>query len=456
MAAIAFDDLFDRIGRVGHIGYVLAGNQAAVPGMVSDLVSYYEGTSDLDLAGPTITATPSIPQGVVNPVQSVQAIASTTMVRMVQASVPSINSLSSALAELIRQMIDNSETVKTCTVSASGAAYGTNIGTGVLVLSTKRGDGLEQENLFAESLTVVCSADSYTGGAAVGREPFSLYGTPNTVGIWEYNYPQGSSANSGVNAVSSSQNAAANGNLLTNGDFEEWSTDPAPELSNWVLEVGTWGTDVLQSSTAYQGTYSVRFDAGATNSVLYQEFGDGTTGTSVTPTPLTSYPINFFARALAGTVAAGVLTIELTDDAGTVINDQQGTANSFTLDLTTLTTSWVAVNGVFRIPEVPPDVIRLRFRISTDLAGDAVLIDSAALAPFTAAYPGGFGWTVFSGATPFVTGDGYTVTASNNRGGASYLATFQALFDRLFSMRNLGLLLPSDASPTQPDTKITA
>jgi hypothetical protein len=454
MAAIDFDELFDRLGKIGHIPYALAAAQAAVPADLDALFAEYEGTGDSDLIGSLLTAQDGLPASVVSIASSISGLAAATLVRMVQASVPSIRSVGSSLLELIRQMGVGAESVDQCTVSVSAAALTTNTGAGTVVLSTKRGDGLVQENMVAEVLRLVCSADSYTGGATVGRESFQLAGPPNTVGLWNYNYPTGSGAVTSTTAVSADQDGVASGNLTTNGDVEDWTDDATPELERWTMS-GTWGTDMARSGTAYRGSYSLALKAGTTANI-YQQFGDGADGTAPVPTPLYSYAVCFRARALAGTVSGGVLTVELVDDTGTVVNDEQGTANSFTLTLSTLSTSWSAVTGVFRVPNIPPDVLRLRLRVSTALAGDDVLLDDVCASQLRAAYPGGFGFAVFSSAVPYLKGDGYDLTATNNRSGENYLGTFQALFDRLFGMRGLNLLLPSSGTPTQPDTKITS
>lgn len=455
MAAIDYDVLFNRLGKIGKVAYQLAGDQAAIPALITTLINLYDGTADDDLIGSTQTNQHQIIQPVVTPASSLSGLAQTTVVRMVNASVPSINEINNALIELIRQMTADGQNVDECTVSASSAALSTNVGDGVVVLSTKRGDGLIQQNIVAEEARMQVTNDSYTGGATAGQESIVDAGAIQTAALWDYDWPTGAGTTSSGNAVSASVDATTGNNLLTNSDFEDWSDDAIPELSNWELDVGTWGTDIQRSSTAYAGTYSLEFVAGATNTAIYQEFNTSA-GTSVELSPLTSYPVNFWAREVAGTVAAGVLTVELVDDTNAVINDEQGTPNSFTVTLSSLSTSWAAVNGVFRVPGQPPAVMRIQFRISTDLSGDNVLIDHGAMAAMTAAYPGGYGWKVFSGATPFVTGDGWTVTAANNRAGENYGATFQTLFDRFFGMRSLGLLLPYDGTPSQPDTKITA
>lgn len=454
MAAIDFDELFNRIGRIGHIPYVLAGNQAAVPAMLRDLFDNYEGTADADVIGTLLSQEDSLPSAMMGLPPLVATAAAGTLMKMVQASVPSIRSPAAAMQELIRQMREESESVDVCAVTLASAALATNVGSGTVVLSTKRGDGLVQENVVAEVLRLTCTADSFTGGATLGRESFVLQGPLNTKGLWDFDYPTGSGQSTITQAISADVNGNLSVNLTTNGDMEDWTDDATPELEQWVMS-GTWGTEMERGASGYRGTYSLQINPGNTANI-YQEFGDGETGTPPTPTPLYSYAVYFRAKAVAGTVSDGVLTVELVDDGGTAVNDEQGTPNTFTLTLNTLTTSWTAVTGLFRIPNVPPDVMRLRLRVSTALAGDDVLVDDVCFAPLKAAYPGGFGFAVFSSADPFVLNDAYDVTATNDRAGASYLGTFQALFDRLFNMRSMNLLLPSSGTPTQADTKITA
>ncbi len=453
MAAIDFDELFNRIGRLGHVAYVLAGDQAAIPAVLTDLFNNYEGTSDNDLVGNYLAQQPNLPRSVTALPGQIAGLASSTLVRMVKASVPSIGTVPNALVELIRQMRAGSQTVKASAITLASSALSTNVGSGTVVLSTKRGDGLVQENTVAEVLRLSCTVDSYTGGATAGRETFQLAGAAQTAGLWDYNYPTGSAGGQTTNVVSPTQDASASGNMLTNGDFEDWSTDVPPQLSNFVMS-GTWGTDMARSSTAYQGSYSLQMKAGTTANI-YQQFSS-TTGTTTTPTPLYSYAVYFRIRAVAGTVSGGVLTVELVDGSGTVTNDQQGVANSYTITLNTTTTSWVASTGLFRIPNVPPTTLRLRFRVSTALAGDDILVDSLCFSPLKAAYNGGFGFVLFGSTTPYVKADAYDITATNARGGQSYLATFQSLFDRLFGMRGLNLLLPTSGSPSQADSKITS
>lgn len=454
MAAIDIVELFTRLGHVGGVGYALAGRQAELVDMLASVWDEYKDTTDLDLIGTQTQIEKSTISAAQAPMDSLSGLASPTLTRMVGDSVPALkNDPQSCMTELIRQMGVASATVPACTVTAPSAALSTNVGDGVLVITTKRGDGLQQDNIVAESLRLSCTADSYTGGATEGSEQFLLAGNSNTAGTWDYDWPLGSGQAVSAVAVSASTDGNLSGNLLTNGDFEDWSDDAAPELDDWQISGAVWGTSIMQDATGYQGDFAVEFVAGlGANQILFQEFGEDT---AATPQPLNSYIVNFFARKVSGTITAGILTVELTDAAGAVINDEQGVANSATFDLTTLTTGYAAKNAVFRVPNAPPDEMRIRFRVSTALVGGNVLIDDACFAAVTAAYPGGFGFVVFSGATPFVKNDGWDVTPTNDRAGQLYGATWQTLFDRLFGMRGLNQLLPTGATPTLPDSMIT-
>jgi hypothetical protein len=436
---IAFDSLFDRLGKIGHLAYLVNQHQAALPAEFEELLDLYN--DDHPWAAPVAMVRDGLIRNQGGLPAAVSSLASTTVVEMVREDVPSVQTLNAALAELVAQMVAGSESVDVCAVAASAAAFAGNTGDGAVVLTTKRGDGLVQENLTAESARLVCSGDAQSRTATEGREPLRFAGAALTTTTWDHDHPSGSGASASFQAVSPS-----GGGLLTNGDFETWAA-VGDVPSGWTLGVGTINVDLVRSGTAYDGVYAAQFTAGATLTEITQELDD--------LLPLTSYAVNFWARSSAS-IGGGVVTVALVDGAGAVTDDDAGVANSFTFDDGDLTATYAQLSGVFRTPRVMPDELHLRIKVTTALAGGNVLIDRACLARVSAPYPGGPGLVAFSGATPFLIGDGYTVTTTNDRAGATHLATFQALFDRLFNMRQLGLLLPSDAVPTQADTKITA
>ncbi len=448
--------LFPRIGRILHIAFLADTYEATLPAAFQDILDQYVATLQ-QVAGPVAVqdnALARVASGVmafaVGGVGTVNA-AWDTIVNMVLADQPSQSwTRKAAMAEVIRQMKLQTKTVKANVISVTPTAITGSTGTGVIVTTTKRGDGLVQENTYGpESLRVVCTLDSYTGGKTQGREQFSLVGAPIVGGVWDYDYPTGSSAGENADAIGTDQNQTAAGNIFNNGSFEDWSSDVAPVLQDWTISGGTWGTNIKQDDTdPYQGDFDVEWIAGTgATPILYQEFGvtTGSDGSTVSPEAVSSVAHNVWLKRV-GVVTAGVLTVELVDDTGTVINDDQGVANTTTITMSALTTSYVAHNIVFRLPSNPPDVVRFRYHMSTALTGANVRMDSAALAQMTAMYVGGPSFAIFSGAVPFKGGDGWAIANTNDYGGATFAATFQSGFDRLFGMKAMGLLLPS-ASP---------
>lgn len=452
MAVDLFSDpegLFVRLGRIGHVLYALNQFQSDAAAAYLEVGDQYPDTLRDVVAAVNQTITGSVKAATASMGQ-LPSLAAATLVRMVADDQPTLpTSLASCVNELVKQMRASSDAVAACDVTAVSAEFAAgNVGDGVLVVTTKRGDGLDHENLFEENAKLICTGDSYTMTATAGSEPFAFRGeSAGSASPLDYNWPEGSGANRTLSPATTSVNT-----VLVNGGFETWDSNAA---SYWTAAVGAWNTDFLQSSTAHGGTYSVRFAAGATLSAFYQQFNSSSTGSGSRLSVWTSYAVNFWLRTVTGTASTGVLVCELVDDAGTVINDEQGTANSFSVTLTVLTTTWVAFSGIFRLPRIPPAVMRLRFRLSTAIATADVLLDDAVMTPMTPAYPGGPSLALFPGATPWATGDGWDVATTNGRNGQSFLATWQALFDRLFGMRSMGLVLPSSGSASVDDTLIT-
>jgi len=139
-------------------------------------------------------------------------------------------------------------------------------------------------------------------------------------------------------------------------------------------------------------------------------------------------------------------------DGSSVINDEEGTANSFTIDPTSLGTSFVPQNGVFRLPEPAPAIVKLRIHQTTAITNThSFFIDELTLQPMTQLYTGGPYASMHIGATAFSTDDTWTITVVNDYGGE-----VQNAFWRLFDMPTLGHVLRSinDGSETMADTII--
>lgn len=410
-----------------------------------DVIATFSGNKFGYITGTNLTAT------------TLQATAAALVNRMVNADVPlsSNSDINLSLIELIRQMVAAAASVPACAVTATSAkiTVPTFTGDGVIVLTTKRADGLIQQNIFAEVAPIVCTSDSQTGGSTAGSESFTFSGTFAQPDIWGYNWPLGSGSSAQVTASDGSINSTST-SLLYNGSFELFTSNTP---TGWIVVAGVPGTDILRSTNTYDGTYCLEFVGGGTAPNITQLFSATTSalGTIQPVAPLTQYALNFWTKVDV-VPAAGVLTIDLIDGSATVINDDSGTANSFAVTLSGVTTSFVVRNGFFRLPRVLPSSIKIRVRLSTGLsAGSALFIDRMCLTPSAPLYDGGPEVAIFSGATPFIQPAGWNITTTNDRAGTTYATTWQTFFNRLFQMSQLNLLLPYSGAPTISDALLT-
>lgn len=535
--AINFTTLFTRLGKGMYVQELINTSRGTtVPAAV---LAYGDEFDSASLAlkrafAPSEAANRSYQSGASGAMTTLRDSMGNVIIETMDADTPlDRRDLTTALAELIRQMVAGSESVDASTVAATAGAI-TGNGDGVLVASAKRADGKNNENLLAETILLSCTSATPPETAV-----FSAAGDAVVSDRLSQDWPGGSGGGASVSAIS-----AAN-SLLANGDFDD-EDDRANTPDDWILSVGTIGTTIKMTDYEVQtltvtgppsaGTYTISWqdpdgethttaplaysaNAAAVQSALRLLPGlsavtvtatgtsplwthtitfvgvagnlseititNNTTGGTYTPAtssagsanayagkavefdsdgsqlttlnqsvtlqPLTQYA--FCCRMLADVVpAAGVITVDLVDGiGGTVIADEEGTNNAFTIDCTALTTSFTAQTGVFRTPRVLPAAVYLRIRISTGVSsGTSIFIDHAALGEMTELYAGGPSAAIFSGKTPFRAGAGqvlpdrFTLTATNDRAGE-----FQEWFDRNFQMREKGLLLPSNTGGTE-------
>lgn len=517
-----------------------------IPASVVAVFDQFEKlTTTLDLAG-TLNGLQSSTVGWQSSgtslASSLQTYVQNILIEMANADTPlAAKNVLNALNLLIAQMIANSQSVDQCTVSIAVTAGSSNNGDGKILTSTKRGDGLIQQNALAETITGTVTNDTSPDSAQV-----SLVGQA-AAALLSQTWPDGSGVNTALTAV------APDASLLTNGDFETEADQPN-KPDGWVVSVGTIGTTVLMtvvevqtvaiSGTPTSGYYTITFtnkagkvqttapiafdatsdavqsalrllegleqvtvsatgttpnythtvtftgyggDITQLTSTSYLDTGSITHGTTTAGTAqvysggkavyfasdgsqlttlnqridgltaLTAYVVSLWSIADSAP-AAGVITIDLVDGiGGTVINDNKGVANSLTFNASDLTTSWkhlsqlVSGECFFRMPTVVPPLVYLRIRISTAVTNTRkVFFDRASLVQATEIYRGGPLMAVFSGATPFVKLDTWSIVVANN-----YAGLIQGSYQRNFNMNSLGLLLPYSGSPTIPDSVMT-
>lgn len=440
--------LFTILGKMGKLAHDVQSFQATT--LLTDVNAVptaFNGTLFEDVIGSFSAQRFSVVTAAGGQAGILQSTAATLVNRMINAdtALTSATDIYLSLVELIRQMKVSADSVNDCVVSASAAAISvpTVTGNGAIVLSTKRGDGLVEQNLFAEVAPLKCVRDNQLGGTS-GSEGFLFTGDQLQSDVWAYDWPQGSGGTTQITAVDGSLNNGPS--RLYNGGFDLFGTTTANTPDGWIKVAGTAGTDFKQNTSTYYDdeASSLEFVGGGTAPNLTQLFNaaSSVTGTTRNVVPLTQYALNFWVKASV-VPAAGVLTVDLIDGSNTVIADDQGTNNTFAVTLSGISTSFVAKNTTFRLPRVLPSSIKIRIRASTGIsAGTSIYIDRMSLAPMTALYVGGPQVAIFSGSTAFVIPDGWLITCANDRGGSTYGTAFQCFFDRMFGMRQMGLLLP--------------
>jgi hypothetical protein len=461
--ADATGNLFNRLGRLGKLLSNLRTHQLAqlssMTNTTTGVVAQYNAESDIQaLMGQNYL---SILAGVESVGSTASDIAITTLNRMIFRDNPRISqtlegvNITDSLNELIRQMRVQGASILAATVTATPSAF-TGAGNGVVVASVKRpSDGLTLENAYAENLLITCTQDSYGGGATEGNEGFTITGTGSQGDLFAFNWPLGSNGQLSENAIDGNVDNGS-GNILTNSGFNTFTVANTPD--NWEIVTGTPGTNIFEESTiVFDGAKALRILGDGTANVEWRQKFDDSTGTNGALSNLSQYAFNMWLRRDGVAAAAGVLTISLVDENDDVVQDAAGVDNSFTIDLTALSTVYTSYTGVFRTPLIMPDELYLSMKITTPLTtGRSVYLDKAGLGLTQQVYRNGPYLSVFSGAVPFERGDYTTTAITNSRGAAGTLDTFQTLLARLFpEVLANEYLFPSSSVPTISDTLIT-
>ncbi len=447
--AIALTTTFTALG---HLYYPLKRLHAFVGGnLATDVTAAVTGlgVANADIGGPLATGLPSLQLGPASQLGSqTRNAARAYLCRIVNADVPlaDVNNLNLALRELIRQMLAQSYKVSACTVTASASSVSGIVGTGAVVATVLNPYGLQQDNLFAETGILTCTGDAQNGTATANSEPFQYRGDQAPVSDLGYDWPGYSGANSGLTTISSASNQP---NFLTNSNFETFTVSNTPD--SWTIGAGGAGVSIFsEASIVYAGSKALKFlGTGSVRPIIRQ--------TLTTLKPNRVYAVNFWIRSSGTLTTAANFKVRLVDGSNTVVVDDQGNANGVTIDLTTLTTGYVAHGGVLITPKTLPAVLKVQIEASNgvDLVNaEAIYLDQMAMAEATYLYSGGPGLGIFAGSVPFMTRDAFDVTMANNQNSAANGATWQRVFDRWFGMRAQQLLLPTAGSTLLNDSLI--
>lgn len=451
--------LFARIGKIGNIINVINTHRGTtIPAAVDSLNAQY-ATVDQEIVGGLYNSLLAYQNSASTFPAWLKTMAGNSLVTMVNDYITqeSISSQKVAMQFIVDYMVNTSNSVQACTVSASSYNSATNVGSPVCVISMKSADGLNCENAFSESPTGTVTQDSQTSSQYLYQEQITVKTPYSIQDPLNWQFPVGSGvtvALTAVNALSNSLGGTAT--WLNNGAMESWIVS-ANFPDGWHPNNGTVGSDYFRATGTnqyYDGFSALQIKGnGSTNFGIYQQFS--LPGQTAADTPIVVYPLqqvacNLFLRVDV-VPAAGVLTVAL-KSSGSVINDDHGTPNSFTVSLPSLTTSFKAFNSTFRLPSVIPQTgVFLDISMTTPMSsGSNLFVDRVALAGMTPLYADGPSVAIFSGNTRMIKGDTIVMNIFNNYGGK-----FQRLFDTLFGMRQMGLKLPSSNSPTISDSLIS-
>jgi hypothetical protein len=371
--------------------------------------------------------------------------------------------LQAALQVLTGQMVANSTSIPANTVAAGAQTQvGSPTGNPIFVFVIKDGAGRALQFVFPETITALITQDAQ-GGATTNQEPYSLIGQNAQSNMQAFDWlstKYGSGVSASGNLIDGTQNNSA-GNLLYNSDFQTYSNANLPD--NWVAATGAVGTQILNGTTsnAYTtggGSLEMAGD-GATLTAVTQTFNTPAStglGTGGTPATLLAGTINNAVYIVNGwlkvsaTPGAGTVEIALVNGSGTIIQDDSGNNNSFTKSLTAVSTSFVNVNGAFRLPAVLPSTIKLRIRQSVAIDnGKNIFFGRFSMTQAPQIYQGGPYVAGFSGNTAVnasgITPDQWTFAITNT------VSKFSSLMWRWFNPPSIGIYFPTSGSPTIGD-----
>lgn len=427
----------------------------------------------IDLSSVIAQVRQQMQQGCQSAKQALISLAQQTLVQMVNDDAVTNGDfpvadgqLATALAILINQMIGTGTPqapqyyIVQPTVSVTPGSITTNYSsTWQLVGSVKNGYGLQNDYVVAENLYVSAQNDA-SSGATAGSETLAIKGlaagnpndfiTPGPLGVGQ--------------TMQMCDPTLTGVNVLTNSNFQlDATTANLPD--GWAAQTGTVGTAILvPASNPYytnnSDANSLEFASdGATAIAITQTFANQYTGTSNGQSLQveTPYACGIWAKVSStASLVAGVLAVELIDSngGGTIVQDDAGVNNSFTVLYSALTTSYQFFSGFFRLPgslDAYTLPLKIRVRQSTAFTNAKnVFIGGLGLCKATSVYPGGPCFAAFRGNVDAGTSgqgglqaDYFKCVVANNWLTASFWAK---MLQEVFDLRSKGLTIPSSTS----------
>jgi hypothetical protein len=491
--------MFTRIAAYGDlVSSINVQRGSDSPDLTNDINSQYQ-TTDQNVVTNLYNFLSSYQLASGNFGPNIRTMAQSTIIQMVNDVQPQPSpTLQTAMAYLIAQMKANFNTVQSNHVEGTILESPSNMGNPILVCSLRDATGLMLEYSFSEQIIGTCTNDSYTSASLAGSEPVLFQGQPSVSDMLSWLYPAGSGSSIAISAINpmvssgssvavsvSGITSASGSNWTSNGSMESWKNGVPV---GWHIVTGTPGATIFQttaSDTFYDGLSALAFAGiGTENTEIRQKFtttlssgdmsqilypyiqlafnlfllvsvetgyGLGAYGSGYysggIPYGSDGFGDGGYSAGSAGGPPSGVLQVAMTDGTD-VINDSTGIPNLLTIDVSTLGSGWNSAAWGFRTPATLPTAVYFDLTMTTPLSsGSTLYIDRVGMARMAQIYPGGPFISIFSADQNMAKGDSFTITVSND-----YDGKLQSLYDQLFNMRQLGLILPSSNTPTIPDS----
>jgi hypothetical protein len=442
--------LFTRLGKLFQIAVQVKSAQGTLATEIQDALNEFDvGDNDHALALTGIKEAAQMSMASVY--SNIRTVAHKTLIEMVHDDDPLPSKhLRAALERLIKQMEDASASINASAYAASDTAHSGNTGNGILVATTNA-NSLNTANTRAESIVFKCTKDAQVTGTG-GREVFSVKGEMSRPDVRDYLWPGGSGTGASLTVVDPSVDATDNlhKNLLTNSDFEDFTTN-TPD--NWTIEVGTAGTHTAKNTTS---TYIYKGDGSQSASLSI--IGDASNLTKLTQSlntagqttgklrPDTMY-VMFFRSYLDSGIAAGVLKASIKDSGGSTVGITNMKADTGSISLSAISAgAWNTHTVFFKTPEALPSgtPYKMTLELTTALTNTKrVYIDQMCV--FRAVQVGNGPYVgLIGGSTNFVKDDEIVLAVTKSSTG-----TMQEYFDKFFGMYGMGLQLPENSAGSE-------
>jgi hypothetical protein len=364
--------------------------------------------------------------------------------------------IDNALRRLTLDMSAQTQSIGTTGISFSGVTNASTTFDGTIIMSpnerfnfggVKGNAATSNDTPLAETLTVRCVKDARDGSLILGNERFEVAGD-NAVDRLDRTWPRGSGCRVLMNATCSDMDSRSGPgqNMLTNSGFERRNATPFP--LDWTAGTGTIGTNLTSSSTAFRGSFALKFEGnGSAVRSVFQIMGQGPRARIKTNT---SYVISYRLIAETANVTTGIFRVALTDASGNVLGNCSVAQNFASTAVTT--TAWTHRRNAFTTPLNLPSEVRVS--IETDAGGGALaagaklIIDEVILAEVVTLYPGGPGAVIVPGTADYELDDSMQVSIAKTQN------EWHLELDRYLDLAGRGVRFPTSNSPTISTTLI--